>query len=194
ITEIYLPIFNMFGFNFVKCEEFKYITSIVQVETELLNKLNITSINQKEYNAYIFSNGLIEKIKQIVGFFNEDAVNDFITELNNNLLNGILTKYNKNTNIFDTISIGQYLNLKNEEYVLLKFTIDDVDFFQIFNLNLLNLEEYSNINLKTNEIKLEEYYQEDETTSNIKLKILCKIPLKIEVLLDKKNVTIKDLL
>lgn len=193
------------------------IYSVQYLGKDIINNYTIINTNSKKdiYNSYIFEKKLVSDIKKFFGLMDDEGNTwELLKELNNQFLNIFYDFCDNASYSFDAIECSSFLEIPNNQYLLVSFLVGDYKFYQLLNFNLINNFEISmeKINNVGNYSKIIDNL-ENESYNSIKHKdclnmksmksmnnnnnlsnTIKEMPFEVSAILGEKIYTIKELL
>lgn len=209
----YKAIYSMIGvMDNVSVLELNSIHSLQCLDVDIINNYNIVNKNQQKdlYNIYIFEKDFVSDVKKTTGLLDdEDTTWDILKELNNQFSYIFLEYCSDNNLVFDNVECNNFLELPDNQYLLVSFCVGDYKFYQLLSFALVDKiktnisnADRAKIDAKTIENLTEDRYnvknsQKAELT-NPDLKdipeVFRQMPFVVSAELGEKIYTIKDLL
>lgn len=209
----YKAIYSMIGvIDDVSVLQLNSIHSLQCLDVDVINNYNIVNKNHQKglYNVYIFEKEFVSDVKKNTGLLDdEDSTWDVLKELNNQFSYTFLEYCSDNNLIFDNIECNNFLELPDNQYLLVSFCVGDYKFYQLLSFALINTikitlskADRDKINIKTIENLTEDSYNlknfKDTSLTQLDLKdipeLFRQMPFEVSAELGEKTCKIKDLL
>lgn len=209
----YKAIYSMIGvIDIVSVSELNSIHSLQCLDVDVINNYNVLNKNTVEdfYNIYIFEKNFVEDMKKVANLFDdEESTWDILRELNNQFTYIFLEYCSDSNLVFNNIDCNNFLELPDNQYLLITFNVGHYKFYQLLSFSLINKLKINlnrsakpKINLQTIENSENDSYNSpnvvvtlDEVGQTIYIpEIFKKLPVEVSAILGEKEYTIKDLL
>lgn len=191
--------------------ELNSIHSLQCLDVEVINNYNVVNKNlQKDlYNVFIFEKSFVSDVKKVAGLLDdEESTWDILKELNNQFSYIFLEYCSDNNLTFDNVECNNFLELPDNQYLLVSFSVGNYKFYQllsfalidIIKLSINNLDRSKNNNKNIENIQERRYNlsqnKENVEPSNIEHlpNIFRQMPFEVSAVLGEKTYTIKELL
>lgn len=138
----YKAIYSMIGvMDEVSVLEINSIHTLQCLDIDVINNYNIVNHNTNDnlYNVFIFEKGCVSDVKKQMGLLDdEESTWDMLNELNNQFYS-IFSEYSSDNSLrFDKIESNNFLELPDNQYVLVTFRIGIYKFYQLLSYELIN--------------------------------------------------------
>lgn len=209
----YKAIYSMIGvMDNVSILELNSIHSLQCLDVDVINNYNIVNKNQQKdlYNIYIFERDFVSDVKKVAGLLDdEESTWDILKELNNQFSYIFLEYCSDNNLIFDNVECNNFLELPDNQYLLVSFSVGNYKFYQLLSFALVDKikktisnADREKIDAKTIENLTEDRYNAHNSKTNTnEPSDISDIPLvyrhlsfEVSAELGEKIYTIKDLL
>lgn len=209
----YKAIYSMIGvMDDVSVLELNSIHSLQCLDVDVINNYNIVNKNQQKdlYNIFIFEKDFVSDVKKTTGLLDdEDTTWDILKELNNQFSYIFLEYCSDNNLVFDNIECNNFLELPDNQYLLVSFSVGDYKFYQLLSFALVDKIKTNISNAdreKINNKTIENLTQDRYNSKNFKNaglinpdltdipEIFRQMPFEVSAELGEKIYTIKDLL
>lgn len=210
----YKAIYSMIGvMDNVSVLELNSIHSLQCLDVDVINNYNVVNKNQQKdlYNIYIFEKDFVSDVKKVAGLLDdEDSTWDILKELNNQFSYIFLEYCSDNNLIFDNVECNNFLELPDNQYLLVSFSVGSYKFYQLLSFALVDKikttisnADRAKIDVKTIENLTEDRYNSKKSNDANSLEasdindlppVFRHLPFEVSAELGEKIYTIKDLL
>lgn len=191
--------------------ELNSIHSLQCLDVDVINNYNVVNKNlQKDlYNVYIFEKDFVTDVKKVAGLLDdEESTWDILKELNNQFSYIFLEYCSDNNLTFDNVECNNFLELPDNQYLLVSFSVGNYKFYQLLSFALIDIIKLSisnkdrdKNNIKNIENIKEQRYNQSQNKENIEPSnvehlpnIFRQMPFEVSAVLGEKTYTIKELL
>ena len=209
----YKAIYSMIGvMDNVSVLDLNPIHSLQCLDVTTINNYNIINKNKEKdlYNVFLFEKSFVSDVKKDSGLLDdEESTWEILKELNNQFSYIFLEYCSDNDLTFDDIECNNFLELPDNQYLLVSYSVGNYKFYQLLSFELIDKinknfssSDRAQIDAKTIENLTKEGYN-SESLNEIKDKpsdlndipnIFKKLPFEVSAELGEKIYTIKDLL
>ncbi|MGU8988160.1 FliM/FliN family flagellar motor switch protein [Clostridium perfringens] len=198
----YRAIYSMVGvIDDLSVLELDIVDSIQCLDIDIINNYNILNKHNDFHNIFIFEKDFVSDIKKDAGLFDdEESTWDVLKELNNQFSN-IFLEYCSDKNLsFDDIECNNFLELPDNQYLLVCFSVGAYKFYQLMSLSLLEKIETNFSKADKNKIKDAsiESLAVNNSFDNLDINkipaIYRKVPFEVSAILGEKTFSLGDLL